>query len=258
MEKAKNDNALKSADEVFKDEEQIVEELEGQGPEENRKEKQNSILKGISNGIWMGSTDFDIDETGDITSELDVLVNKKLIKKGLENDCLYFVEGGLLDNHPDFINEENFAKEMKEMELEKKAFSSGDYEQEIEEIQQLLDQKDASGKRGWFEKHAYLARLFPTSMEQKPGTDFYGRITLLLMCIAIFVCNFFDKLFVTPEELLEGAEGSNNIFSGRLSLILLFISVVVIMERYISRADVRVRVKDKGIDLAEKSFFNKQ
>jgi len=81
---------------------------------------------------------------------------------------------------------------------------------------------------------------------------------MILFIIAIYVCNYFDKLFVTPEDLLQGAKDSNNIFSGKLSLILLFISIVIVVERFISRADVKVRIKDSTLDLEEKSFFNKQ
>lgn len=45
-------------------------------------------------------------------SDLDMMVKRKLIKKGLENDSLYFVEGAYKQNHPDFINEEKFEQEL--------------------------------------------------------------------------------------------------------------------------------------------------
>lgn len=120
----------------------------------------------------------------------------------------------------------------------------------MDETQELLDYKEEEGM-SWssmpfmymYDKYDYLKRLFPSNMEQKPGRDYYGRTTSLLMFIAIFVLLYFDKLFVTPEELLDGAKGSNNIFSGRLALVLLFISCVIILERYISRADVKIKVK---------------
>ena len=41
-----------------------------------------------------------------------MMVKRKLIKKGLENDSLYFVEGAYKQNHPDFINEEKFEQEL--------------------------------------------------------------------------------------------------------------------------------------------------
>ena len=122
----------------------------------------------------------------------------------------------------------------------------------------MLDHKNEDTRAGMFEKNPYLKRIFPASIEQKPGVDYYGTTTMMLFIIAVYVCNNFDKLFVTPEDLLQGAKDSNNIFSGKLSLILLFISIVVIIERYISRADVKVRLKDNSLDMEEKSFFNKQ
>lgn len=73
-----------------------------------------SLLKGLSQEIIMGSTNFDIDETGEVTSALDILVNKKLIKKGLENDSLYFQEGGLNLNDAKFIDESEYKNEFKE------------------------------------------------------------------------------------------------------------------------------------------------
>lgn len=38
----------------------------------------------------------------------------------------------------------------------------------------------------------------------------------------------------------------------------MFISIVIVLERFISRADVRIKVKDNSLDLEEKSFFSKQ
>lgn len=95
-------------------------------------------------------------------------------------------------------------------------------------------------------------------MEQKPGADYYGRTTFLLIVLIAYIMNTFDQMFVTAEELLKGAEGSNNIFSANLSMMLLFVSSVIVIERYISRADVRVRIKSKSLDADDKSFFNKQ
>jgi hypothetical protein len=62
------------------------------------------------------------------------MVKRKLIKKGLENDNLYFVEGATKLNHPDFINEEKFEEELVKVTLENKALSSGDFKQEMDDI----------------------------------------------------------------------------------------------------------------------------
>lgn len=92
------------------------------------------MLKGLSEQIMMGFTKFDIDESDDVVTELDVMVARKLIDKGLENDTLYFIEGGLLDDHPDFIAEEQFEVELKNNILQEKPISSGEFQQEMDEI----------------------------------------------------------------------------------------------------------------------------
>lgn len=61
----------------------------------------------------MCATEFDIDKTGDVISVLDIMVKRRLIKKGLENDTLYFDEGAYKQNYPSFINEEDFEHELK-------------------------------------------------------------------------------------------------------------------------------------------------
>jgi len=75
------------------------------------------LIKYYSQGIWDCSTEFDIDQTFAVVSELDILVKRKFIKKNLETDSLYVIEGKLLDNHSNFINEEKFEQEMKNNQL---------------------------------------------------------------------------------------------------------------------------------------------
>lgn len=69
-------------------------------------------MLGISRSIFLCATEFDIDETGDVISDLDRMVKSKLIKKGLENDSLYYIEGPKQNNNPEFINEEIFEEEL--------------------------------------------------------------------------------------------------------------------------------------------------
>ena len=165
-------------------------------------QKQEQLLSGISRAIFLCATEFDIDETGDIISDLDRKVKSKLIKKGLENDTLYYIEGAKQNNNPEFINEEKFEQELIRINTKERALSSGDFKLEVEAIQDLLDHKNEETKIGMFERNPYLKRIFPASIEQKPGVDYYGTTTLMLFIIAIYVCNKFDKLFVTPEDLL--------------------------------------------------------
>lgn len=67
-----------------------------------------------------------------------------------------------------------------------------------------------------------------------------------MILLLVFVFLYFDKLFVNPIE---------DIFSTPMSLTLVYIMIILISERYISRADVRVKVQ-KG-DLVDKKELEK-
>lgn len=97
-------------------------------------EKQEQLLSGISRSIFLCANEYDIDETGDVISPLDLLVKRKVIRKGLENDSLYYIEGATLKNDPGFINEENFEHELSKKTFAERALSSGDFKQEVEDI----------------------------------------------------------------------------------------------------------------------------
>lgn len=89
-------------------------------------------------------------------------------------------------------------------------------------------------------------------MEQKPGVDYYGNSTFIIMLLIIYVLLYFDQMFVNSL---------GNIFSAQLSFVLLFLMIMLIMERYILRSDQKIKVEKKGADLdealEEKSFFKK-
>lgn len=74
----------------------------------------------------MCATQFDIDETGDVISPLDMMVKRKLIKKHLENDNLYYIEGGILKDHRNYVNIEKLEQEMRQDKLEEQAWENGD------------------------------------------------------------------------------------------------------------------------------------
>lgn len=48
--------------------------------------------------------------------------------------------------------------------------------------------------RNYFGKHSYFRRLFPKVKEQKPGIDFYGKITFVQFVICVFLISFYTKL----------------------------------------------------------------
>jgi len=89
-----------------------------------------------------------------------------------------------------------------------------------------------------------LCRIFPSLKIQKPGYDLYGSTTLVLTIIVIFVFVFFENMMVTESDLLEGTQGSNNIFKGNQALTLLALIFIILIERYVNRSDTKA--VDKG------------
>jgi len=64
--------------------------------------------------------------------------------------------------------------------------------------------------------------------------------------LAIFVLNYFEKLYVSQSDLLEGANFSNSgIFNGAMAVCLLTIVFIIILERYISRTDTKAPESSK-------------
>ena len=188
------------------------------------------------------------------------MVNNNQIKKSLENDNLYFLEGNKLEfNSPDwYLDIPLFKKEFDKKQRDN-AYSNGDFAQDMQDRIDLKDEDFKEAEPGIFEKVDYLKRLFPSKREQKPGKDFYGTTTFILAIMAVFVLNTFDKLFVTPEDLLKGTAGSNNIFSSNMALSLLFVICLIFLERYISRTDTKeIFSKESGLEDEKKSFFNAQ
>lgn len=102
-----------------------------------------------------------------------------------------------------------------------------------------LEMRDLPEK-SYFEKSQYFDRLFPGLRIQKPGIDYYGSTTLLLAILAIFVMKYFEKLYVSQSDLLEGATFQNSgIFNGAMAVCLLTTVFIIILERYISRTDTK-------------------
>lgn len=89
-----------------------------------------------------------------------------------------------------------------------------------------------------FEKNKYLKTVFPTLTIQKPGRDYYGYTTLTLAVLSLFVLFGFDKVNVSQQDLLEDAGKQSDIFTTDTSLALLLNMILIIVERYINRANV--------------------
>lgn len=93
--------------------------------------------------------------------------------------------------------------------------------------------------RNYFGKHSYFRRLFPKVKEQKPGIDFYGRITFIQFIICVFLISNYTNLDARGTQNLE----SSSQFSIYM-VVMLFVQVfVMILERYISRTNTRVNLQ---------------
>jgi len=196
-------------------------------------------LKEYSSRIWKSGNQFDIDILGNNRqSKFDLMIQDGLLKKGLENDSLYYVEGAKFKEGQDSFKAAELDQELEDA-AENDVVSNGDHEEDLDEKIHLKLEKEAKHRNGVFERFDYLTRVFPSLKIQKPGRDYYGTSTLVLAIIAIFVIAAFNNLTVSQADLLPGAKESNNIFKGDMSICLLLMILLIILERYINRTDTK-------------------
>lgn len=137
--------------------------------------------------------------------------------------------------------------------------SAGDFEDDLENKIDNVKDKDKP-KPGFFENIKYFDRLFPNLKIQKPGFDLYASTTFFLGILAVYVFMFFDKLTVNETEFLKGAQETNNIFKGEMSICLILIISIIILERYINRSDTKAEQKSilSKSHSDSQCFFNKE
>ncbi len=91
-------------------------------------------------------------------------------------------------------------------------------------------------------KQPYFTRLFPLVKEEKPGRDLYAKTTFWQFVICFFMINYYSKLDSRGTQILE----NTNQYSYHMT-VLVFIQVgMMIMERYISRTNVRRHNRSKN------------
>jgi hypothetical protein len=187
------------------------------------------------------------------------LVEQNRLKKGLETDSLFFMEGHKTQYDVEIFESEALTRDLQVVE-QSRPQSSGDFDADADDKIQRIEQKDLPEKT-YFEKWPYFDRLFPGLRIQKPGTDYYGSTTLLLSILAIFVLLYFEQLYVSQSDLLESANFNNSgIFNGAMAVCLLSIVFLIFLERYISRTDTKAAEGNKMTikeEMAEerKGFF---
>lgn len=69
--------------------------------------------------------------------------------------------------------------------------------------------------------------------------DLYGSTTVFQSILAIFVFLNYSKMSVDQTEYLSSLKESNSIFQGEMAVVLIFVILIIIIERYVNRSDTK-------------------
>lgn len=210
--------------------------------EDDLAQKQTRLLNEICNSVHKSSHKFDLDSKGKKTS-FDDYIREGVIQKTLEADTLIFVEGSRPKSQPGFLTRHQFKiEEAKEENWD--AFSGGDFKTEFDD---KFDQKHdrVVNNPGFFERHEYFDRIFPTLKVQKPGYDLYGSTTTILGIIAFYVFWNYER-YSFSQMTFDFAAGQSVIFVGEMALTVIFVLVLIVVERYANRSDTK-KVEEKNL-----------
>lgn len=69
--------------------------------------------------------------------------------------------------------------------------------------------------------------------------DLYGSTTVFQSILAIFVFLNYSKMSVDQTEYLKSLKESNSIFQGEMAVVLIFVIIIIIIERYVNRSDTK-------------------
>jgi hypothetical protein len=200
------------------------------------------------------SKQFDIDQNASAKdSVFDRLVTNNVIQKSLESDSLIYVEGARLEYQPEFVSAEQMDIDMNQQE-NWDSWSNCDFpEQKERRIEE--QEKRTAPLPGFFEKSAYIDSIFPSLKIQKPGRDFYGSTTSVLLITVGYVAANFQSYTVDPKAFVGG---ETNIFNSEMALTLVVLIFITMIERIASRTDTKNATKkvDSGSIEGETSFFN--
>jgi len=109
----------------------------------------------------------------------------------LEADTLIYVEGIRPILQPNFLTRHQFKlEEAKEENWD--AFSAGDHKEDLEEKFDTIHDRIVNNP-GFFEKHDYFDRIFPSLKVQKPGYDLYGSTNTVLGIIGVYIFWNYEK-----------------------------------------------------------------
>ena len=74
---------------------------------QNKKQEQEALLEDVSQNIWKTTKQFDLDSTQK-NSPFDILVQRNVLQKTLEQDNLIYLEGIRSAQQPEFMTVEEF------------------------------------------------------------------------------------------------------------------------------------------------------
>ena len=169
----------------------------------------------------------------------------------MENDSLIYIEGS---HNTRFLTEKE--RDCAKAELFNDLhMSAGDFEGEFVEKFDILHER-TKPKLGVFETNKYFEKLFPSFKIQKPGYDLYGKTTLFLVLLALFVFMFYGQMSVDQANYLKNS--NSNIFRGDMVICLLVVILVIIVERYVGRTDTKAVTKQSNLTDTDKKFFDEQ
>ena len=198
----------------------------------NLKENQLKCLKGLSKEIKYGSMGFKIEHKQ--FSKFDNMVQEKCLSKNLENDSLIYMEGRPYAN-PKFIS----VTDKHEAEQDE-TLSAADFEEDLNRKEKIIERKDNDPNLGLFESSPYFLQIFPSILIQKPGYDLYGATTIFMFILCIFIFSFYSEISVNKANLMPSKADNSDIFNGTMILNLLFVVLIMIIERYANRTDTKV------------------
>jgi formate hydrogenlyase subunit 3/multisubunit Na+/H+ antiporter MnhD subunit len=99
-----------------------------------------------------------------------------------------------------------------------------------------------------FDKSTFLQKVFPPLRIQKPGYDIYARTTFVLLIILVYIFIYYGS-FTVPDiasvDLSSWSSGKSEILKANMAFLLIFMLVVICIERYSSRTDTKVIIENR-------------
>lgn len=167
-----------------------------------------------------------------------VIAGNKARKTGLEDYSAFKAKDGLRLEMEEYVAQKQAA-------LPQTHSLIINPEDRKKEVTKIKDKNMTRAQRlvKYMNSKTYFKNLFPLIKGQKPGKDYYARITFWQFIICLYLINYYTDLDARGTQNLE----NTNQFSFNM-VIMLFIQVaVMIIERYIARTNTRVSRRGEDV-----------